>query len=269
MKQHTDPYQQPDLQDPKVIEAMAKRLEDRGEHKGFLSFIDDYIETIRGLPELETVLDLGCGTGVVTRRLRAALAEETTVIGSDISEKLLQKARELQSEGILWEHAEVGALRYEDGSVDVVVLHTVMSHLKDPLAFLQEVKRILRPGGLCIVFDADYASTVYGIADFKKGREIETALLGAIIENLDICRRLPAFAQQTGLALERHQSYVISEAGRGDFWLSSVRGFETLIPALEILPESEAEAWVGEMLASHEQGTFFASGNYYTYILSR
>lgn len=265
----TDPYQQPDEQDQKVIEAMAKRLEERGEHEDFQGFIDDYVEKIVSLSDIKTVLDLGCGTGVVTRRLRAALPRDVTVIGSDISAKLLEKARQIPSEGIRWEHGTEGTLDYEDASVDVLVLHTVMSHLKAPVLFLQEVRRVMKPRGLCVVFDADYASTTYGVRDFQKGREIDTTLLGAVVHNLDICRRMPRLVQEAGLVIEDHQSYVISEAGKGDFWLSSVRGFQALIPALEILPQAEGEAWVKEMLENHERGTFFASGNYYTYTLRR
>ena len=59
---------------------------------------------------------------------------------------------------------------------------------------------------------------------------------------------------------------MLSECGRGDYWLSSVRGFARLIPALGILPPEEGEAWARQMLQSHEDGTFFASGTFYTFV---
>ena len=52
---------------------------------------------------------------------------------------------------------------------------------------------------------------------------------------------------------------------RGDYWLSSVRGIERLIPSLGVLTETEATAWVGQMMRSHEDGTFFAAGAFYTF----
>ncbi len=260
-----DPYQSPDIQDSAVIAAMARRLEERGENQDFRRFIDRYIEKIDG-SRVQHVLDLGCGTGVVTRRLRALLPVEVKVTGSDISQKLLDIAMKSSEENIHWQHSSGDLLEFKEGSIDVVVLHTVLSHVSDPIALLREVKRVLSKNGQCIIFDADYASTTFAMNDFDEGKKIDLKLFGAIVHNLDVCRKMPRLFKEAGFRLEHHESYVISEAGKGDFWLSSVRGFESLIPALKILPIEQGEAWVHEMLNSHKDGTFFASGNYYTYI---
>ena len=43
------------------------------------------------------------------------------------------------------------------------------------------------------------------------------------------------------------------------------RSFARLIPAMGILPEEEGKDWVEHMVRSHDEGTFFASGAFYTY----
>lgn len=50
-----------------------------------------------------------------------------------------------------------------------------------------------------------------------------------------------AHLKLAGFTLQSHDSRLFSECGKGDFWLSSVRGFARLIPALSILPEQEGK----------------------------
>ncbi|MFT5104812.1 MAG: SAM-dependent methyltransferase [Pseudoalteromonas tetraodonis] len=189
------------------------------------------------------------------------------MIGIDLSERLLAVARELHGDlEIEWRQGSAQRLQMEDDSIDIVVLHTLVSHVPDTVAVLREARRVLKPGGSLVVFDADYASTIYGYPDFLKGREYDHRLLGAVASNIDVCRQMPRYLREAGFSLETHRGYVISEAGEGDFWLSSVKGFAKLIPSLGILPKDEGEEWVRSMLDSHERGAFFASGNYYTFI---
>lgn len=246
---------------------MAERLEARGGNEHFNGFIDAYLENL-GLRDGDEVLDFGCGTGVVARRIRERVPG-VKVTGVDISERLLQVAREESGGGIEWVKSEDGLLPFEEERFDCVVLHTLVSHVPDVVATLREAARVLKAGKVMVVFDADYASTTYGVRDFSWGRETDWKLLGAVVNNLDVCRQLPRFVREAELELSGMDSHVIGEAGRGDFWLSSVQGFAKLIPAMNILPADEGKRWVEEMIQSHEEGTFFATGNYYTYRIQK
>lgn len=260
-----DPYTDPDAQAEATIDAMATRLEERGANPKFRAMIGDYLATIpRGRPL--RVMDLGCGTGVVTRMIRAHLAAESAVYGVDLSERLLEKARSIAGgAAIRWVKNEPGPLPFEDGGFDVVVMHTLVSHVPDLDACLREARRVLKAEGRLIIFDADYASTTYGYPDFERARAIDLALLSGLVTRLDVCRQLPRFLKAAGFRLSSHRSYLLSEAGRGDYFLSSVQSFARLIPALGLLPRDEGEAWVEHMLASHEDGSFFAAAAYYTF----
>lgn len=63
-----DPYLDPDSQAEATLGAMITRLEERARHAGFSGMIRQYVATLPSDRAL-TVLDLGCGTGVVARRL--------------------------------------------------------------------------------------------------------------------------------------------------------------------------------------------------------
>jgi hypothetical protein len=45
--------------------------------------------------------------------------------------------------------------------------------------------------------------------------------------------------------------------------------FSRLIPAMGIMPEAEGQEWVDHMVRSHDEGTFFASGAFYTFHASK
>ncbi len=264
-----DPYTNPDQHEDSTIEAMITRMEERGQHPLFLRMITSYAARLPADRPLR-VLDLGCGTGVVIRHLEQCLHPQSVLHGADVSERLLDAARRLSpASRIQWDRVPSVGLPYADASFDAITMHTLLSHVPEPEAVLRESARVLKPGGRLIVFDADHASTTYGQPDYARMRETDHRLTSAIATHPDVCRQMPRYLKSAGCQLLNHESEILSECGRGDFWLSSVRGFAKLIPALGILPEAEGQAWVNHMLQSHEDGTFFAAGSYFTFHATR
>lgn len=260
-----DPYTNPDSQPESVIQAMVARLEERGRHGGFQRMIGRYANKLPRDRPL-TVLDLGCGTGVVVRHLAEILHPSSTLHGADVSAQLLKEAQRLAPDDrFQWNHIADGRLPYAEASFDVIIMHTLLSHAPDPVSLLAEAKRVLRRDGQLIVFDADHAGTTYSQPDYETTRRVDYLLTSAIATHPDICRKLPRLLQMAGYELSAHDSDMISECGKGDYWLSSVKGFARLIPTLGVLSEQEAESWVKHMLESHDKGTFFAAGAFYTF----
>ena len=261
----SDPYTNPDAQPESAIQAMITRLEERGRNERFLRMIRKYAGSLPSSSPL-SVLDLGCGTGVVLRQLKAVIHPLSALRGADVSAGLLNEARRLDSDSrVEWDHISPGPLPYAEATFDVVIMHTLLSHVPDPVYVLNEVRRVLKSDGQLIVFDADHAGTTYSQADYETTRHIDFLLTSAIAAHPDICRKLPRLLRMCGYDLKDHDSEVISECGRGDYWLSSVRGFARLLPTLGVLSDHEASSWVDYMMQSHENGTFFAAGAFYTF----
>ncbi|MSQ41835.1 MAG: class I SAM-dependent methyltransferase [Dehalococcoidia bacterium] len=93
------------------------------------------------------VLDLGCGVGEYVRAFERAGA---LALGCDIELPRLVEARRRGATGLAAAAAE--SLPYRDGSLDVVVLNEVIEHVRDERATMREVRRVLAPGGVCIVY---------------------------------------------------------------------------------------------------------------------
>jgi predicted TPR repeat methyltransferase len=100
-------------------------------------------------PTAGSVLDVGCGTGLVGRALRAR-GFAGQIFGRDIS----QASLEIASRGGAYDSLEQADLQqrlgFEDNSVDAVVCVGVMTYLPDVDAVWREFARVARPGGLVV-----------------------------------------------------------------------------------------------------------------------
>ncbi len=92
-----------------------------------------------------TLLDIACGTGIVTRGL---LRPERTVLGVDRSSGMLGLAARRVPGGVVC--GDAARLPLASDSVDAVVIVWLLHLLPDPAAVLAEAARVLRPGGVLI-----------------------------------------------------------------------------------------------------------------------
>ncbi|GAA3275847.1 class I SAM-dependent methyltransferase [Streptomyces lavendulae] len=97
----------------------------------------------------DRVLDAGCGTGRALTPLRAAVGPSGTVLGVDLTERMLAAAREADGTLLL---ADVARLPLRDGTLDAVFAAGLIAHLPDPAANLAELARVVRPGGRLALF---------------------------------------------------------------------------------------------------------------------
>lgn len=96
----------------------------------------------------ERVLDVGCGTGVVTRLAAEAVGSEGRVAGLDSNPGMLAVAGSTSADhDIEWRHADAGSIPYRDGTFDVVLCQLSLQLMQDRPQALREMQRVLRPGG--------------------------------------------------------------------------------------------------------------------------
>ncbi len=111
------------------------------------------------------VLDLGCGPGTITADL-ARRVPEGEVLGIDRGAAVVEAARaEHVAANLTFRVGDVYALDLPDASFDVVYAHQVLQHLTRPVVAIAEMRRVLRPGGLLAVRDADYGGFLWAPAD--------------------------------------------------------------------------------------------------------
>lgn len=105
-----------------------------------------------GLAEGMSVLDLGCGTGLFTAEIARQVGATGVVHAVDLQSELLEQARErVQAAGLTtrvrFHHSGAYRLPLADASVDVAVLIATFSEIPNGLLLLEELRRVLKPGG--------------------------------------------------------------------------------------------------------------------------
>lgn len=104
------------------------------------------------------LLDVGCGPGSITAEFVSRVSPGGSVLGIDYSAQVVDRARnDFGDSGAAFEAMDLYALDIADASYDIAHAHQVLQHVSDPVAALREMKRVVRPGGLVAVRDADYA----------------------------------------------------------------------------------------------------------------
>lgn len=109
------------------------------------------------VPAGARILDVGCGTGVVTDRI-AARFPEASVLGVDVHAPHLDRARQAWGDrsNLAFRQADAYELALPDGSVDLVTCRHVLQSLPQPELVVAELFRVLKPGGRVHLLLEDY-----------------------------------------------------------------------------------------------------------------
>jgi SAM-dependent methyltransferase len=113
-----------------------------------------------GITTFDRVLDDGCGGGGMC----VSFGEEArTVVGIEPGDRFRGVGTRLAAEkgltNVTFAHADGTALPFSTGSFDLVLSHSVIEHVADPLAYLKEAKRVLAPRGVMLLSTAPYLSS--------------------------------------------------------------------------------------------------------------
>jgi ubiquinone/menaquinone biosynthesis C-methylase UbiE len=114
--------------------------------------VSDYL---RGPVEGLTILDVGCGNGGIS----AYFARKNRQFGVDVMDEVWQQNRSV----FQFEQVDSERLPFEDGFFDLVLSHHVIEHVADQGRHLDEIRRVLKAGGLC------YLATPNKTSPFMEG----------------------------------------------------------------------------------------------------
>src|SRR6266511_2953868 len=123
--------------DDETVARISARLEFRATDPGYVAFREAYFAKLP-LATARRVVALGCGTGVEVRALRRRPEFRGEVLGVDHSSKLIDEARRRTAEegldgGVEYRVGDAHALNLPDAAFDIVLAHTLLSHVTDPL----------------------------------------------------------------------------------------------------------------------------------------
>lgn len=141
----------------------------------FEPYAEDLAARVQAL-EPHSVLEVACGTGVVTRALAVALPAACEITATDLNDAMVAHGESVgTARPVTWRQADVIALPYNDECFDVVVCQFGVMFFPDRVAAYREIRRVLRPGGT-------FLFSVWG--------DIEHNDFAAVVTDA-LCRRYP------------------------------------------------------------------------------
>jgi len=105
-----------------------------------------------GIAPGSTVLDLGCGTGLFTTEMARQVGAQGRVHAVDIQEEMIDATRARvtaagMAQRVSFHHSGAYRLPLESASVDIAILIATLSEIPDRLLALDELRRVIKPGG--------------------------------------------------------------------------------------------------------------------------
>ena len=241
---------------------VAPFLENRGRAPGYLRMVRTLMDEVQLQPG-ETILDVGCGTGVLNRWLARRTGGANPIIAVDINRSFLREATALaRKEGlegtIEFREGSEEALPFPDQSFEVTMSATVMEEV-DADRMLAEMVRVTKPGGSVAVIVRAVDMPFWVNIPIRTELKTNVEAAGVIDRNVgergcadaSLYRRFHEAGLTEVTMFPQLVSYDDSAAAGRDFFHNEIRA---LLPTL-FSPE-EVKEWHMAIAQAEAEGTF-------------
>lgn len=210
----------------------------------------------------ERLLDAGCGTGVIARRLAALVQPAGSVLGVDISRAMLDFAeRQQMLDGLHYQQASASHLPCADHAFDGATAARLLMHVDDPQALLCELHRVVRPAGRLAILEADWGTMAVDHGDRALTRRIVDWRTDTIDGENWMGRQLVRRCLAAGWLVDDVRVIVSIARDASSTLAGSLRRCADLAEQHAVIATDEHQRWVGELDRRLMDGTFFATMN--------
>jgi ubiquinone/menaquinone biosynthesis C-methylase UbiE len=260
------------------VESLHQRFQDRGQSADVEATFR-WLDQADGHPQLQEikrrmldlcpvhaadqVLDVGCGLGHEARRLAERVGPQGRVVGVDQIPAMIAEARRRvtdQDIPIAYEVGDAHQLALSDNTFSLCRTERVLRYLRNPEVALQEMARVVQPGGSVLAFDFDSDLTVVDVPDRLLVRRIAD-VLDAAVPHPWIGRQLFGLFRRIGLVDVRVVPHVVCLSGACGFGMYRRLNEGTIARAAaadQIIAAEAAAWWEGSERAAAAE-TFFAA----------
>jgi len=220
----------------------------------------------------ESVLDIGCGPGLLANELAKTVGPAGRVCGIDLSADMVAMSarRCADQDWTAFEEADAAALPYPDGAFDAAASTQVYEYVEDVPSVLVELRRVLRPGGRALIIDTDFDSLVLHSDDRALTERILTAWDEHFVHR-DLPRRLSHLLREAGFTIRQRDTLPMfnPEYHRNAFGSHLIRVMAKFAVGREGITQDEADGWIAGLEKLGAEGRFFFSLNRYLFLAEK
>jgi ubiquinone/menaquinone biosynthesis C-methylase UbiE len=225
----------------------------------FFRTAKEHTHALLALQVGDHVLDVGCGTGDDVRALKQIVGPGGLAVGLDSSLTMIDAARQRSKgqTGVEFRIGDAQRLDFADAAFDACRTDRVLQHLSDPGQAVNEMVRVLRPGGRLVAFEPDTGALLLDAPDKAVTRKILN-FRGDAVRSGWIGRQLPRLFKTAGL---RNVDVLVLPSPRSDYahTNASLRldYYAKCAADAGVITHAEAAGWSESLAAWAADGSFF------------
>lgn len=214
------------------------------------------------------VVDVGAGTGVLSRDLARLVGVRGEVVALDRSRTLIVAGRRLARQAglagrVRFRLAEAAALPFPDGRFDAALAMTLLLHVPEPEPVLRELRRVVRPDGVVGVLDQDLGTLALDHSQPELTRRILDRVAARVVVRPWSGRGLYAQLVRLGLRRVRTCTEVYCDRSYSPFARNLLQRRAREAVRLGFVGAASARGWLAELEERAASGTFLMTMNFY------
>jgi arsenite methyltransferase len=218
-----------------------------------------------GLRRGESVLDAGCGTGLLLEQEALAVGSEGRAEGVDSSADMLAHA-EARCAGLTQVNLHSGnvdSLTFDDACFDALSCTQVLLYVEQMEQVLQEYHRVLKPRGRIAIIETDWGGAILNSGDIKVTQAVFNAWSDEV-PNPYLPRRLAPLLRDAGFGGIQVEAIPVVNASftENSFSAGMLKGFANTAVRLQAITRAQADEWLAEL-------EVLAAGDEYFFCVNR
>ena len=203
-----------------------------------------------GLRRGESVLDAGCGTGLLLEQEALAVGSEGRVEGVDSSPDMLALA-EARCAGLAQVNLHSGSadsLTFDDACFDALSCTQVLLYVEQMEQALKEYHRVLKPRGRIAIVETDWGGAILNSGDIKMTQAVFNAW-SEEVANPYLPRRLAPLLRDAGFGGIQVEAIPVVNASftENSFSAGMLKGLANTAVRLQAITRAQADAWLAEL----------------------
>ena len=225
-----------------------------------------------GLRRGESILDAGCGTGLLLEQEALAVGSVGHAEGVDSSPDMLAHA-EARCESLVQVNLQLGSadsLAFDDACFDALSCTQVLLYVEQLEQALKEYHRVLKPRGRIAIIETDWGGAILNSADLKMTQAIFNAWSDEVF-NPHLPRRLAPLLRDVGFGGIQVEAIPVINASftENSFSAGMLKGFAKTAVSQQVLTRVQADAWLSELEALAADDEYFFCVNRFLFTATK